>query len=109
MMLVCSNRCGGRLFPALFAEVEGDAAGEFPDYRVAPHYRGPQRPHRAWCVEVIGERGVELGHKLATRPRLRPFVREPRIVGQELAHPLDEPRRPRESLPFVSPVAAIAM
>lgn len=35
MMLVCSNRCGGRLFRALFAEVEVDASGEFQDYRVA--------------------------------------------------------------------------
>ena len=34
MLLVCSNRCGGRLFRALFAEVEIDASGEFQDYRV---------------------------------------------------------------------------
>jgi len=35
MLLVCSSRCGGRLFRALFAEVEVDASGEFQDYRVA--------------------------------------------------------------------------
>ena len=34
MLLVCSNRCGGRLFRAVFAEVEIDASGEFQDYRV---------------------------------------------------------------------------
>jgi rubrerythrin len=34
MMLACSNRCGGRLFRALFAEVEIDSSGEFQDYRV---------------------------------------------------------------------------
>ena len=34
MLLVCSSRCGGRLFRALFAEVEVDASGEFQDYRV---------------------------------------------------------------------------
>ncbi len=34
MLLVCSQRCGGRLFRALFAEVEIDASGEFQDYRL---------------------------------------------------------------------------
>jgi ssDNA-binding Zn-finger/Zn-ribbon topoisomerase 1 len=34
MLLVCSQRCGGRLFRALFAEVEIDPSGEFQDYRV---------------------------------------------------------------------------
>jgi DNA-directed RNA polymerase subunit RPC12/RpoP len=34
-MLVCSQRCGGKLFRALFAEVDVDASGEFQDYRVA--------------------------------------------------------------------------
>src|SRR5256712_11788604 len=34
MMLICSNRCGGSLFRALFAEVEIDAAGEYQDYRL---------------------------------------------------------------------------
>ncbi|HEX9560201.1 MAG TPA: hypothetical protein VGA76_03110 [Candidatus Dormibacteraeota bacterium] len=37
MMLVCSRRCGGRLFRALFAEVELDAGGEYQDYRIAQH------------------------------------------------------------------------
>src|SRR2546430_16684000 len=35
MLLVCSSRCGGRLFRALFAEVEIDANGDYQDYRVA--------------------------------------------------------------------------
>lgn len=35
MFLVCSGKCGSRLFRALFAEVEMDAAGEFLDYRIA--------------------------------------------------------------------------
>jgi len=35
MQLVCSRRCGGRLFRALFAEVDIDSGGEFIDYRVA--------------------------------------------------------------------------
>jgi rubrerythrin len=35
MLLVCSQKCGGRLFRALFAEVEIDASGEFQDYRLA--------------------------------------------------------------------------
>ena len=34
MMLVCSRKCGGRLFRALFAEVEVDAAGEYQSYRL---------------------------------------------------------------------------
>jgi DNA-directed RNA polymerase subunit RPC12/RpoP len=34
MLLVCSRKCGGRLFRALFAEVEVDASGEYQDYRV---------------------------------------------------------------------------
>jgi DNA-directed RNA polymerase subunit RPC12/RpoP len=34
-MLACSRRCGGRLFRALFAEVELDAAGAFQDFRIA--------------------------------------------------------------------------
>ncbi len=33
-MLVCSQRCGGTLFRALFAEVEIDASGEYQDYRL---------------------------------------------------------------------------
>ena len=34
MLLVCSSRCGGALFRALFAEVEIDAAGEYQDHRI---------------------------------------------------------------------------
>jgi DNA-directed RNA polymerase subunit RPC12/RpoP len=35
MLLVCSQKCGGKLFRALFAEVELDAAGEYQSHRVA--------------------------------------------------------------------------
>ena len=35
MLLVCSSRCGGRLFRALFAEVEIDSAGVYQDHRIA--------------------------------------------------------------------------
>ena len=35
MLLICSQKCGSKLFRALFAEVEVDASGEFQDYRVA--------------------------------------------------------------------------
>lgn len=35
MLLVCSRKCGSKLFRALFAEVEVDSAGEFQAYRVA--------------------------------------------------------------------------
>jgi len=35
MMLVCSSRCGGRLFRALFAEVELDTGGVYQDHRIA--------------------------------------------------------------------------
>jgi DNA-directed RNA polymerase subunit RPC12/RpoP len=34
MVLVCSRRCGGELFRALFAEVEIDSAGGYQDHRV---------------------------------------------------------------------------
>jgi DNA-directed RNA polymerase subunit RPC12/RpoP len=34
MVLVCSRRCGGTLFRALFAEVEVDASGAYQDHRV---------------------------------------------------------------------------
>ena len=34
MLLVCSHRCGGALFRALFAEVEIDASGEYQDHRI---------------------------------------------------------------------------
>jgi DNA-directed RNA polymerase subunit RPC12/RpoP len=34
MLLVCSRRCGGRLFRALFAEVELDAGGAYLDHSV---------------------------------------------------------------------------
>jgi rubrerythrin len=34
MWLACSRRCGGRMFRALFAEVELDAGGTYLDYRV---------------------------------------------------------------------------
>jgi DNA-directed RNA polymerase subunit RPC12/RpoP len=34
-MLVCSSRCGGRLFRALFAEVDIDSGGEYIEYRIA--------------------------------------------------------------------------
>ncbi|HET7466912.1 MAG TPA: hypothetical protein VFL29_09600 [Candidatus Dormibacteraeota bacterium] len=35
MQLVCSRRCGGGLFRALFAEVELDADGNYQDHRIA--------------------------------------------------------------------------
>jgi DNA-directed RNA polymerase subunit RPC12/RpoP len=35
MLLVCSQKCGSRLFRALFAEVEVDESGEFQEYRIA--------------------------------------------------------------------------
>jgi DNA-directed RNA polymerase subunit RPC12/RpoP len=35
MQLVCSHRCGGELFRALFAEVDLDASGEYQDHRIA--------------------------------------------------------------------------
>jgi hypothetical protein len=34
VLLVCSSNCGGRLFRALFAEVELDAGGAYQDHRV---------------------------------------------------------------------------
>jgi DNA-directed RNA polymerase subunit RPC12/RpoP len=34
VLLVCSNRCGGRLFRSLFAEVDLDAGGHYQDHRV---------------------------------------------------------------------------
>jgi DNA-directed RNA polymerase subunit RPC12/RpoP len=34
MMLACSRRCGGRLFRAMFAEVELDAEGGYQDHRI---------------------------------------------------------------------------
>ena len=34
MYLRCSNGCGGRLFRALFAEVELDAEGEYQAHRI---------------------------------------------------------------------------
>ncbi len=34
MMLVCSRKCGGTLFRAVFAEVDVDSAGEYQDHRV---------------------------------------------------------------------------
>ena len=39
MLLVCSSRCGGKLFRALFAEVDIDASGEYLEHRVTqPSY-----------------------------------------------------------------------
>jgi hypothetical protein len=35
MQLVCSHRCGGALFRAMFAEVDLDAAGNYQDHRIA--------------------------------------------------------------------------
>ena len=35
MLLMCSHRCGGRLFRALFAEVDIDSGGEYQDHRIA--------------------------------------------------------------------------
>jgi DNA-directed RNA polymerase subunit RPC12/RpoP len=34
MLLVCSSKCGSKLFRALFAEVEVDASGEYQGHRV---------------------------------------------------------------------------
>jgi hypothetical protein len=34
MWLTCSNKCGGRLFRALFAEVDLDADGNYQEYRI---------------------------------------------------------------------------
>ena len=35
MLLVCSRRCGSKLFRALFAEVDIDSGGNFEDYRLS--------------------------------------------------------------------------
>jgi DNA-directed RNA polymerase subunit RPC12/RpoP len=35
MLLVCTKRCGGRLFRALFAEVDLDSNGAYIDHRIA--------------------------------------------------------------------------
>jgi DNA-directed RNA polymerase subunit RPC12/RpoP len=35
MLLVCSRRCGARMFRALFAEVEVDSDGVYQDHRIA--------------------------------------------------------------------------
>jgi len=35
MLLVCSAKCGSRLFRALFAEVDLDSAGIYQDHRLA--------------------------------------------------------------------------
>jgi DNA-directed RNA polymerase subunit RPC12/RpoP len=35
MQLVCSHRCGGELFRALFAEVDLDSEGVYQDHRIA--------------------------------------------------------------------------
>ena len=35
MLLICSQKCGSKLFRALFAEVELDSSGEFQRYRVS--------------------------------------------------------------------------
>ena len=35
MLLVCSSRCGGQLFRALFAEVDLDSSGEYQGHRIA--------------------------------------------------------------------------
>lgn len=34
MLLICSNRCGGRLFRSLNVEVDVDAAGSYLDHHV---------------------------------------------------------------------------
>jgi DNA-directed RNA polymerase subunit RPC12/RpoP len=34
MLLSCSSRCGGRLFRALFAEVELDSSGSYEGHRI---------------------------------------------------------------------------
>ena len=34
MLLVCSRRCGGKLFRALFAEVDLDESGAYQDHRI---------------------------------------------------------------------------
>ena len=34
MLLVCSGKCGSKLFRALFAEVEVDASGEYQGHRI---------------------------------------------------------------------------
>jgi DNA-directed RNA polymerase subunit RPC12/RpoP len=35
MLLMCTRRCGGRLFRALFAEVDIDSGGGYQDHRIA--------------------------------------------------------------------------
>ena len=35
MLLMCTRRCGGRLFRALFAEVDIDSAGAYQEHRIA--------------------------------------------------------------------------
>src|SRR6202030_802652 len=35
MLLMCTRRCGGRLFRALFAEVDIDSGGDYQEHRIA--------------------------------------------------------------------------
>lgn len=52
MWLVCSQRCGGKLFRALFAEIDVDADGDYQAHRVLqPGYL---------CLNC-GAPGVDLG------------------------------------------------
>lgn len=34
MQLICSNRCGGAIFRALFAEIDIDSSGSYQDHRI---------------------------------------------------------------------------
>lgn len=80
MMLVCSRRCGGRLFRALFAEVELDAGGAFQDFRIAqPGYI---------CL-ACGSPAVDLGEVPADMDA-EAKADEPRSVAADILCPVCE-------------------
>ncbi len=70
MLLVCSSRCGGSLFRALFAEVDVDAGGAYLDHQVLQaNYMclgcgSPALDLGAVPVEIQAEREADLPETL---------------------------------------------
>src|SRR5260370_22935640 len=81
MMPVWWRRCGGRLFRALFAEVELDARGEYQDYRIAQH---------GYICLNCGSPAFDLG-EVPAEMHAEALADDPKSVATDILCPVCEP------------------
>src|SRR6478672_880475 len=112
---MCTNRCGGRLFRALFAEVEIDSGGGYQDHRIAqPGYIclncGSPAVDLSEVPAAMDAEAAEDEPAAGARPhhhRGWSLARPPSFLRQQGARAFDQPGRSRQRRPAEIPIAPI--